>query len=469
MLTIVICSLTVLLVASMFAFLIGRRSNDSENWIVGGRALPFYVVAGSQFATGTGGGVLVAHIGIGYSAGWSVITYNVLYALGILILVLLAGWFKRHKFSTMPDIFRRLYGDHHILISIVTIMTIVVPFGWLCTQLVAFGNLFTEISGIPFTVLVITFAIISLFFVLPGGLTTVAWTDFIFGCMMLIMSIVSGIYAWQMAEGWHTVVANVPAKMINFPEGLGAIGGITILLWVLSIFPGALTNQMSYQRIYAAKSTRIAQKGFVIAAIVTVMSGVWAAFMGISILSMNPRLENEELASGWFLTQIPLWFLGLYSAFIIATIMSTISSAIQSVVVNITKDIYQSYINPNLSDQKLLSLSRMMSIIVVIFAVVLALVYPKALDWLVSTYAYSAAGLLIPIFVGFFFRNTNKLNHRVAIGSIVLGVLCAATAQIIGTRIPYVGFGITGSFIGFLLFYYIYREKSCSKEKKFIV
>src|SRR5699024_67662 len=136
------------------------------------------------------------------------------------------------------------------------------------------------------------FAIISLFFVLPGGLTTVAWTDFIFGCMMLIMSIVSGIYAWQMAEGWHTVVANVPAKMINFPEGLGAIGGITILLWVLSIFPGALTNQMSYQRIYAAKSTRIAQKGFVIAAIVTVMSGVWAAFMGISILSMNPRLEN---------------------------------------------------------------------------------------------------------------------------------------------------------------------------------
>src|SRR5699024_85132 len=215
MLTIVICSLTVLLVASMFAFLIGRRSNDSENWIVGVRALPFYVVAGIQFATGTGGGVLVAHICIGYCAGWSVITYNVLYALRILILVLLAGWFKRHKFSTMPDIFRRLYGDHHILISIVTIMTIVVPFGWLCTQLVAFGNLFTEISGIPFTVLVITFAIISLFFVLPGGLTTVAWTDFIFGCMMLIMSIVSGIYAWQMAEGWHTVVANVPAKMIN--------------------------------------------------------------------------------------------------------------------------------------------------------------------------------------------------------------------------------------------------------------
>src|SRR5699024_2592908 len=159
--------------------------------------LPFYVVAGSQFATGTGGGVLVAHIGIGYNAGWSVITYNVLYAFGILTLILLAGWFKKQKFSTMPDIFKKLYGDHNILISIVTIMTIVVPFGWLCTQLVAFGNLFAEISGIPFAVLVISFAIISLFFVLPGGLTSVAWTDFVFGCMMLVMSIVSGIYAWN--------------------------------------------------------------------------------------------------------------------------------------------------------------------------------------------------------------------------------------------------------------------------------
>lgn len=455
---IVVSSIIVLVLASTFSFWIGRRNNDSENWIVGGRSLPFYVVAGTQFATGMGGGVLVAHIGIGYSAGWSAVTYNLLYSVGILILVLLADWFKRQKFSTMPDIFKKLYGENKALISIVTIMTIVVPFGWLCTQLVAFGNLFAEITGISFVVLVIAFAFISLLFVLPGGLTSVAWTDFVFGCMMLIMSIVSGVYAWKMAGGWGEITDKVPETLTSFPEGLGAVGGITILLWVLSIFPGALTNQMSYQRIYAAKSSRIAKKGFVIAAIVTVISGIWASFMGISILSMNPGLENEELASGWFLTQIPLWFLGIYSAFIIATIMSTVSSAIHSVVVNITKDIYQTYINPNVSDNKLLRLSRIMSVVVVSLAVVLAIVYPRALDWLVSTYAYSASGLLIPIFVGFFLRNSNKLNHKVAISSIVLGILSSAIAQIIGTNIPYAAFGIVGSLIGFLLFYFLFNK-----------
>lgn len=460
MLVIVICSIVVLSAASVFAFWVGRRSNDSENWIVGGRSLPVYVVAGSQFATGMGGGVLVAHIGIGYSAGWSAITYNILYSVGILLLVLLADWFKKQKFSTMPDVFRKLYGEHNILISIVTIMAIVVPFGWLCTQLVAFGNLFSEISGIPFVVLLISFAIISLFFVLPGGLTSVAWTDFVFGCMMLIMSIVSGIYAWNMAGGWSKITDKVPETMASFPEGLGAVGGITILLWVLSIFPGALTNQMSYQRIYAAKSARIAKRGFIIAAIAGIISGIWASFMGISILSMKPGLENEELASGWFLTQIPMWFLGLYSAFIIATIMSTVSSAIQSVVVNITKDIYQSYINPDVSDKKLLSLSRIMSIVVVALAVVLALLYPRALDWLVATYAYSASALLVPIFAGFLFRKSKKLRHGVAIASIIFGILGAAIAQIIGTTVPYAAFGILGSLVGFVLFYFIFNKQS---------
>src|SRR5699024_5325756 len=93
---------------------IGRRDKSSENWIVGGRSLPIYVVAGSQFATGMGGGVLVAHIGIGYSAGWSAITYNLLYSIGIVILVLLANWLKEQNFSTMPEIFKKLYGTNKV-------------------------------------------------------------------------------------------------------------------------------------------------------------------------------------------------------------------------------------------------------------------------------------------------------------------------------------------------------------------
>ncbi|WP_221566685.1 sodium:solute symporter [Alkalihalobacillus sp. TS-13] len=457
-LVLVLSSVTVLSAAAIFSFWIGSRNKSSENWIVGGRSLPVYVVAGSQFATGMGGGVLVAHIGIGYSAGWSAITYNFLYSVGIIILVLLANWLKKQNFSTMPEIFKRLYGENKLMMSMVTFMAIVVPFGWLCTQLVAFGNLFSNISGLSFPLLVFIFAVISLLFVLPGGLTSVAWTDFIFGCVMLIMSLVSGLYILNLAGGWTEIAGRVPETMIGFPEGLGAVGMATIVFWILAIFPGALTNQMSYQRIYASKNPQIAKKAFVIAALVGVISGIWASFMGISIFSMNPGLENPELASGWFLTQIPGWFMAIYSAFIIATIMSTVSSAIQSVVVNITKDIYHSYINPNVSDRNLLKFSRYMTVVVIGLAVMLALYYPQALGWLVSTYAYSASGLLVPLFAGFLLRNTAFLTTKGAIGSMVLGILSAAVAQIIGTQIPYVAFGILGSLVGFFLLNYMFKN-----------
>lgn len=461
---IVLSSFLVLSAAAIFSFWIGRRDKSSENWIVGGRSLPIYVVAGSQFATGMGGGVLVAHIGIGYSSGWSAVTYNLLYSIGIIILVLLANWLKEQNFSTMPEIFKKLYGKNKLMMSIVTFLAIVVPFGWLCTQLVAFGSLFSGITGISFTLLLVIFAAISLVFVLPGGLTSVAWTDFIFGCVMVVMSVASGVYMLKLAGGWSEITTKVPESMINFPEGFGAVGMVTIIFWILAIFPGALTNQMSYQRIYAASSPAVAKKGFIIAAIVGVISGFWASFMGIAIFSMNPNLANSEMASGWFLTQIPLWFLALYASFIIATIMSTVSSAVQSVVVNITKDIYQSYINPKVSDHKILKLSKMMSVVVVALAVILALYYPRALGWLVATYAYSASGLLIPIFGGFLLRKSNLLSDKGAIGSMVLGVGSAAVAQIIGTNIPYVAFGIVGSLVGFILFNYLYRNENRVKE-----
>jgi SSS family solute:Na+ symporter len=52
--------------ASMLSLYIGKKSNGSS-WATGGRNLPLYVIVGTQYATVMGGGMLVAHIGIGYA------------------------------------------------------------------------------------------------------------------------------------------------------------------------------------------------------------------------------------------------------------------------------------------------------------------------------------------------------------------------------------------------------------------
>ena len=129
-LIIVLSSLTLLLLTVAFSFWISHIDKKEENWTVGGRKLPVYVVAGTQYATGgMGGGVLVASVGIGYSSGWSALTYNALYAFGVLLLVFLVSWLHKQNFSTMPDILKRLYGDNKFMVILVTLLAIVLPLG----------------------------------------------------------------------------------------------------------------------------------------------------------------------------------------------------------------------------------------------------------------------------------------------------------------------------------------------------
>ncbi|WP_347861053.1 sodium:solute symporter family protein [Salimicrobium sp. PL1-032A] len=462
---ILISSFVVLGLSALFSFYIGSKKKGNEEWSVGGRSLPVYVVVGTQFATAMGGGMLVAHVGIGYSSGWSTLSYGLIIGAGLLILVFISRWLREQGFTTLPDIIRKIYGEHPLLTSITAVMTIIVPFGWVATQLVAFGSLLEAITGISPAVLMFFLALISLVYILPAGLTSIAWTDFVFGVGMLIMSVVSIFMVLNMSGGLGEVSSNVPAASFDFPGGMGAVGGVTILLWSLSILPGTLTNQMYYQRIYASKNAKNIKISLISTAIVIMLVEVWAAIMGMSIRSMNPGLENAEQAAGWFLTQVPTWFLALYTSFIIATIMSTVNSGVQSVVVNITRDIYRNYINPDVGEKKLLALSRWLSVAVIATAYVMATQFSGALNWLVATYAYSAGALLAPIFVGYAFRNKNFLTVQGGMASMIFGLLGTGIAHALNTTIPYVIFGLVLSAAALLIVSLLTSDRSSIKNE----
>ena len=192
--------------------------------------------------------------------------------------------------------------------------------------------------------------------------------------------------------------------------------------------------------------------------------------MGISIRSLNPNIA-PEMAAGWFLTQVPVWFMAIYSGFLVATIMSTIDSAVQSIVVNLTTDVYNKVLNKGENDKKddkkILRLSRKLCVVVTFSAVCLSIFYPHALNWLVSTYAYSASALLSPIFLGYFLRNKKFLTSKGAIGSMICGILACGLAQVMNSSIPYVFYGLISSLLGLIIIsYFTNREINSDMEVK---
>ena len=441
-----------------------KNTNVSvDDWEVGGRELPLYVVVGTQFATAMGGGILVGQVGNGFSNGFSVMLYGILCQLSFIILMFIAKWLRDHQFATVPEILLHYTGPSKAVRILAGVMTIVVPFGWCCSNLTAFAKLYTTITGIPLNVLICVMAVLCLLFVLPSGLKTVAWTDFIFGCLMVVVGTVVAIVTLKMAGGMGHVMATVPPEIVELPGSLFSVGLSTTVLWIFSLTPGGLTNQMYYQRILACKDTNKVKKSLLISAGCALLAYVWAVIVGLSVRSMNPGLESE-MATGWLMNEMPLWTVAIFSGLVVCTILSTISSGVQSVVVNLNRDIYR-VLKPDVEERKSVQISRVLSVVVLICAAAISMFFPQVLSLLVLTYSYSAAGLVCPIFLSYILRKKGIITKNGVIAGMVAGIVVCAVSMQFESVVPYVIWGCLASGAAMILFSKLDRRNPAYQEQ----
>ena len=74
-LTTVLATLAILAASFILSLVVSRRGKKTstgdatDDWNIGGRSLPLFVVIGTQFASAMGGGVLVGQVGNAYNNG----------------------------------------------------------------------------------------------------------------------------------------------------------------------------------------------------------------------------------------------------------------------------------------------------------------------------------------------------------------------------------------------------------------
>lgn len=448
---ILLASAFIMLVPFAYTYFQSRgKKTTAEEWTVGGRDLPIYVIVGTQFASAMGGGVLVALVDMGYRNGLSTITYGLVTSLPFIVLMILAPWLRENKFDTIPDVLKEFYGEHKGIAVLGAFFSLIVPFGWITSQLGAFGQLYEPITGVSGTALTIGIAVISLFFIMPSGLKTVAWSDFIFACFMIIVCGAVLIYGFNIAGGTEAVFNSpeIAPETMKVPGGFFSVGSVTVLVWLFSVLPGGSTNQIYYQRIVSIKDPKKVNLSLIMSAVSLISAISWAFALGTIVKSLNPSLEGGKGATAWFMSQLPTGLVVMFAALVCATIMSTISSAAQTCVTNMTADIYKKNINPNAKDSDLVGLSRKLTIALMILTTVLSLVFPAVLGWLVYTYAFSAAGLFAPIFMGYFTRKTKPFTSKAVFsGMIISMIVCilAKQSNSFGTPLPFAFYGVVAN------------------------
>jgi SSS family solute:Na+ symporter len=124
--------------------------------------------------------------------------------------------------------------------------------------------------------------------------------------------------------------------------------------------------------------------------------------------------------------------------------MSTASSYLNSIAVVFVKDIYQPFINPNVSASRKVWLERSLSLVVGGAAILFAVSVPSIVDALLYSYALWAPTIIIPLILAVMWGFRSK---AAALSAIVAGGGMAA----VWTWVLHEPFGITGLVAGLVV------------------
>ena len=155
------------------------------------------------------------------------------------------------------------------------------------------------------------------------------------------------------------------------------------------------------QRIQSAKTVRDASYSiWAGTALVLIRNSIWAAAI-LGFFVLNPHLgQGGDYEMAWYrvgFEYLPVGMVGFLFAGIIAIHLSTVSTHLNLGAMYATRDFYHHYINPDASEQKLVSVGRVSTIIILIGSFIFGLIIGEEITaWLIFALWIMAAGVWLP-------------------------------------------------------------------------
>lgn len=427
----------------------GRNVKDTDDFFVGGRGMGKLLITCTQLATWIGGAMTMAWVSYGYQQGFAAFWYCALQGIGPLVAaVFLIKTFRAKKFTSLPDYFADVY-QNKVVTAIVTIVVMVIPITWTASQFSASARMMSGVLGIDFTVGVILTAAVVMGYSVFGGFTSVVYTDTLQFFILFVLFLIIAPQPIIMVGGVGATISSLPADMSDLfhLKDLPAYAMLAYFIYGITEF---LSNQTSYQRIYAADSAKTARFSLVVTGVLTIIWGIGAPITGMAIRSLNPNLVPDDALS-WFLSTHTSDVLCLaFLACIMMATMSTADSCLNSLSVNISHDIYQNLINPKADDQKVLRAGRIVSLLFGLVSMYWALQGGSIVNFFNYSAGLSAGPIAAMILFTRFAPKEIRTPYAVGAGMIA-GVLAGLLATQISSLTAIVGGGLLLSFPGTII------------------
>lgn len=394
--------LLLLLVVSIVS---ARKATTADGYAMADFRLGFFPICGSIIATVTGSAALIGGAGKGFEMGIPYLVTVISYTgFTVVAMLLLGPVIRRLRLFTVPELFARRFGKLAALVPALVIgfLYMTPTFGM---QLVGMSSILSSITDLPFFWGIVLGFLVTLVFTLIGGMPSVAWTDAIQTVVILagvVLTLVVGVYY---VGGPQVMVEATPKEFWNFLS----IGPKELLNWALVFGPFYIVWQTTWQRITAARSARVGISAVVIGFIISGIIGLFAILIGIAALQVFPEGTKPDSIYTSFLAELfPGSIGGLFMVSLLAALLTGATSFLLSGAINLSKDIYQGWINPKASDLKVLSVSRTSVALMAVLGLLIALWVEDIIAIYQVALSFTASALVMPVLAAMFWERATK-------------------------------------------------------------
>ena len=406
------------LVAIGFAF--SREQHDTADFFLARRRVPWWAACLSFLATEISAVTIISVPATAYSENWEYAQFFIGSSLAKLaVAFLFIPAFYRHDVTTIYEFLAHRFGRAtQVTASIFFFITRLAGSG---VRLMAAGLAVAILMGWPLVPTLVVFTVVSILYIVTGGVKAVVWTNVFQALTFLVAGGVTLGYLVSQIDGGVGAIVTMAGEagrlnVINWgpppndPTFLRRIITDPNIVWV-AVLNGLVGSMAAFgtdhdlmQRLLTVETRRESQQTLALTPIGTLLTLAIYLSLGASLYTFyaqNPSLpvsRPDEILPHYVQQMMPSVLRGLMLS---AIVLASIDSPLGSLAASFVTDIYRPLLVKDRSERHYLAVSR---VSVVIFGLILGLIaysfsfFDKIL-WLAFKIAGVTFGSLLGVFL----------------------------------------------------------------------
>jgi len=435
-LVVVVLYLIVVVAIGLWA---GRGERDATDYFLAGRALPWYLIGFSLFASNMSGASFVGLMGAAYEHGMVVFNYEWTATLVLIFFALfMLPVFLRSRLFTVPAYLEARFDRRsRLAYAGFTILTLM----FIDTAGALYAGGIVISTAWPQVALWQTCAALALLaglYTLFGGLRAVVVTDALQAVLMIGGA---GLIFWFGLEaigGWRALTEAFTGDRLRLlrPADDGFLPWPGILGVILLGFYYWTLNQYFVQRTLAARSLDEARKGALFGGLLKLPNVFLMILPGIMAVALLPELDNpDRVFPALAFELLPLGLRGLVLTALLAAIMSSLDSALNAAASLLTMDFVKP-LRPATSERALLAIGRGFTALLILLAALYAPVierFGSLFQYFQSTLAHLVPPIVAVYLGGLFWRRLTAAGAFWGLaGGLALGLALFIAQRVTG-------------------------------------